>query len=175
MREEETDEQRQQRKKREEERRKRNEEWERQQTAEDAEVQELIITMLDAGASPFVVQRDKDWRSDDKLPSVSLLEICARRKRWKQLEIILAHSGSSSGGSKDFVGTLVIALTAQAPLSCVEMLLDRVDSVLETFVIETPKPESGSDYGYDHESDIEKEENQQPAVFVTDSNYGTTL
>ena len=170
----ETDEQRQRREKREEERRKRDEERARQEAAEDAEVEELIVTMMDAGASPFVVQRDKNWRSDDKLPSVSLLEICARRKLWKQLEIILAHSGSSSGTSKDFVGTLVIALTARAPLCCVEMLLDRVDSVLETFVFEMVKPETGSDDEDDDESDIEKEENQQPAVFVTDSNYGTT-
>ena len=170
----ETDEQRQQREKREEEERKRDAERERQRAADDAEVEELIITMMDAGASPFVVQRDKDWRSDDKLPSVSLLEICARGKRWKQLEVILAHSACSSRSSKDFVGTLVIALTARAPLSCVAMLLDRVDSVLQTFVFEAAEPETDSDDEYDDDSGKEAEENQQPAVFVTDSKRGTT-
>ena len=166
----ETDEQRQRREIQEERQRKQKEEQAARSAAEDAVVEELVIALLDAGASPFVLQQYNNWRWFDNQPNVSLLEICARAQLWKQMEILLEHPASSSGRSEDFVGPLVIALVANAPLRCVEMLLDRVDSVLETFVFQKVKPEPGF-----RERNKEKEDESEPACHVVKPSWGYSL
>ena len=142
----ESDEQRQRREMRAEARRKQLEKEQQERdakhAAEDAQVEGLINAMLEAGASPFVLQADKDWYSSTSHEHGSLFEICARSQRWKQIEIMVTHS--SGGRAQDFVNPLIFALVGNAPLMCVELLLDRVDSVRSTFMLETKKAQEES-------------------------------